>query len=61
MENIKKESLINLIKRLNQIDEAQQRLDMEYNEIIYELWYRIPTLRIEENMQPKVLKKEMKK
>ena len=57
MKNLKQVPLIDLANRLNQIEMEKQKLDLEYNQIIYELWERIPPLKEDENMQPKVLKK----
>ena len=55
--NIKQTPLINLAHRLNEIEKEKQKLDLEYNQIIYELWERIPPLKKDENIQPKVIKK----
>lgn len=57
IDNIKDIPLIDLAHRLNQIRTEQQKLDMEYNQIVYELWDRIPSLENDENIKPKVIKK----
>ena len=58
--NIEKDSLIELTKKLGQIDTElkllqakKQALEMEYNNIMLELWDRIPTLKEEPSMQMK--------
>lgn len=61
MKDLKEMTLIDLANRLNEIDREKQKLDIEYNQIIYELWDRIPTLKENENTQPKVIKKGVKK
>lgn len=53
MEEKDKETVFNLVTRLNQIMIEQERLDIEYNKIIKELWDRIPTLKNDPNLQPK--------
>lgn len=58
MDDLKHTPLIDLANRLNEIDREKQKLDIEYNKIIYELWDRIPTLKEDENMQPKILRKK---
>ena len=60
MKDLKQVPLIDLANRLNQIEIEKQKLDLEYNQIIYELWERIPPLKEDENMQPKVIKKGVK-
>lgn len=57
MNDLKHESILNLANRLNQIEREKQKLDMEYNQIVQELWNRIPSLKNDENIQPKVIKK----
>ena len=44
-----------LADRLNQIRVEKNNLDIEYNEIIYELWKRIPDLQNDVNLQPNEL------
>lgn len=60
-------SIMQLAKRLNEIviernnlDVKSIELDKEYNEIVYELWGRIPNLKEDVDMQPKKLVKERK-
>lgn len=59
MDNLKHTSTIDLVHRLNKIDVERQKLDIEYDQIIYELWDRIPTLKEDENMQPKIIKRKL--
>ena len=54
------ESNKELVERLNQIMVEQYRLEMkmseldrEHNEIVYELWKRLPHLRDNPDIQPK--------
>lgn len=58
--NIEKDSLIELTKKLGKIDNELKLLDVkkqalqtEYNNIMLELWDRIPTLKEEPSMQMK--------
>lgn len=60
MKDIKQTPLINLAHRLNEIEKEKQKLDLEYNLIVNELWERIPSLKYDENLQPKVIKKGVK-
>ena len=57
MKDLKEVPIINLVHRINQIEMEKQKLDIEYNQIVSELWERIPSLKKDENMQPKVIKK----
>ena len=57
MKNLKQLSVIHLVNRINEIRVERQQLDIEYNQIVSELWERIPSLKNDENMQPKVIKK----
>lgn len=59
MKDLSKESVFNLANRLNQIELERQKLDMEHNRIVRELWERIPSLKNEEDIQLKVLKKKL--
>ena len=52
-----KEKLFNLATRLNEIRIEQNKLDIEYNQIIEELWNMIPKLKDDPNIQPKTLVK----
>lgn len=57
MDNLQHESLYNLATRMNQIELEIQRLEIEYNGIVNELQRRIPNLKEDSNVQPKVLRK----
>ena len=53
-------TILQLVYRLNEIMVEQDKLEIksmelekEYNEITYELWGRIPSLKDDENIQPK--------
>ena len=59
MKDLKHTSTIDLVHRLNKINVERQNLDIEYDQIIYELWDRIPTLKENENMQPKSVQKKI--
>lgn len=59
MKDLREESILKLANRLNQIE--RQQLDIEYNQIVHELWNRIPSLKDDVNIQPKVLKKGERK
>ena len=50
---MKDKTLFELANRLNEIEQERYKLDLEYNKIVYELWERIPTLKTDENIQPK--------
>ena len=60
MKEFDKETVFDLVNRLNQIEVEKQKLDLEYNQIVQELWERIPSLKKDENMQQKVIKKGVK-
>lgn len=60
MEDLKEKTTLFLAQRLNEIMKEQNQheleilmLDEEFNEIIYELWERIPSLKKEVDFQPK--------
>ena len=57
MEDLTNESVYNLAKRINQIDYEIRQLEMEYNTILSELHRRLPNLKDDKNLQPKVLRK----
>lgn len=57
MKDLKETLIKDLAHRLNQIESEKQKLDLEYNLIINELWRRIPSLKDDENIQPKVIKR----
>lgn len=53
-------TILQLVYRLNEIMIEQDRLEIksmkleeEYNAIVYELWGRVPSLKEDENIQPK--------
>jgi hypothetical protein len=50
---MKDKTLFELASRLNEIEQEKYKLDLEYNNIVYELWERIPTLKNDETIQPK--------
>lgn len=57
---MKDKSILELVNRLNEIMVEQHNMDIksmkleeEYNEIVYELWSRIPSLTEDKNIQPK--------
>lgn len=50
---MKDKSIKDLAVRLNEITAERDRLDMEYNQIVKELWDRIPSLKTNPNIQPK--------
>jgi len=50
-------STFELASRLNEINIEKNKLDIEYNKIIEELWERIPDLKDNENIQ-KVKRKD---
>lgn len=58
MEQLETKSTKDLAIRLNEINIERDRLDIEYNEIIKELWRRIPTTKDDPNL---VLRKVNKK
>lgn len=43
-----------LVIRLSEIDREIDKLQIEYNQIIKEIWERIPSLKGDENLQPKI-------
>lgn len=57
MKDLKDVPLIDLAHRLNQIRVEQQKLELEHNLIVNELWERIPSLKDDENIQPKKIKR----
>lgn len=57
MKNLKQLSVIHLVNRINEIRVERQQLDIEYNQIVKELWDRIPSLQTDENLQPKAIQK----
>ena len=53
MKNLENMELVDLAKRLNEIRWEQDKLEIEHNQIIKEIWNRIPSLKDDENLQPK--------
>lgn len=65
---MKDKTVLELATRLNEIEKERNSIDIrllelnkEYNDIVYELWDRIPNLKEDVDMQPKkmVKKKEV--
>ena len=53
-------TILELVYRLNEIMVEMDKLEIrsmkledEYNQIVYELWGKIPSLKNDENIQPK--------
>ena len=42
-----------IITRINQLNVERDKLDIEYNELVNELYELIPSLRSDPNIQPK--------
>lgn len=59
MEDIYDLSVIALANRLSEINIERDKLDMEELAIMHELWNRIPSLKDDVNMQPKVMIKSL--
>lgn len=59
MKDLKEVPLIDLAHRLNQIRVEQQKLELEHNLIVNELWERIPSLKTDCNIQPKPIQKKI--
>lgn len=57
MKNIKKTPLIDLLHEIDKIEKDIEKLIIKRNEIIFELWERIPNLKQEDEFQPKVLRR----
>lgn len=45
-----------LVTRLNEIRAERDKLDIEYNKIVHELWDMIPSLKDDPNIQLKKVK-----
>lgn len=63
MNNLDKEALVNLVDRLRKIDDEMRVLTIEYNNVINEIWNRIPNLKNDDVFQKmdkpkKLVKKE---
>lgn len=48
---VDKKKAFELVSRLNQIRLEQQKLDLEHNNIIQELWEMIPSLKGDPNLE----------
>ena len=57
MQDYSKESVYKMVVRMNQIEYEIRQLEMEYNVILGELHHRLPNLKDDKNLKPKVLKK----
>ena len=55
--NLKSWTVYDLAMRLNTIMVEQQRLDLEHNQIVKELWDRIPAVKESPDIQPETLKR----
>lgn len=55
--NLKTWTVYDLAMRLNMIMVEQQKLDLEHNQIVKELWDRIPSVKESPDIQPKTLKR----
>ncbi|MBO7614991.1 MAG: hypothetical protein J6T15_04785 [Bacilli bacterium] len=51
MTNLKAKSVLELAKRLNEIDVMLRQLELEYNEIVDEIQERLPSLKEDKNLQ----------
>ena len=54
---MKEKTLLELANRLNEIEVERNKLDLEYNMIVNELWNRIPSLKDDVNLQKKKVRK----
>lgn len=50
---MKEKTILELANRLNEIEIERNKLDLEYNMIVNELWQRIPSLKEDVNLQKK--------
>ena len=55
--NLKTWTVYDLAMRLNMIMVEQQKLDLEHNAIVQELWDRIPSVTEHPDIQPKIRKR----
>ena len=55
--DLKSWTVYDLAMRLNMIMVEQQKLDLEHNAIVQELWDRIPSVKESPDIQPKVRKR----
>lgn len=58
MKDLTNESVYKMVVRINQIEYEIRQLEIEYNTILDELFRRLPNLKDDENLRPKVLIKE---
>lgn len=52
-----KKTLKELVDELNKLDMEIKKIQVEQDNIIFELWERIPSLKNVKEFQPKILKK----
>ena len=57
---MKDKTLYELANRINEIEVQRMILDIEYNQIIYEIWDRLPQLKGDPSLQLKKIKKVRK-
>ena len=57
MQDYSKESVYKMVVRMNQIEYEIRQLEMEYNTILSELQHRLPNLKDDKNLKPKVIEK----
>ena len=57
MQDLHNQSTLNLANRLNQIAKEIQKLEIEHNSIVNEIKSRLPQLKKDKNLQPKVYRK----
>ena len=55
--DLKSWTVYDLAMRLNMIMVEQQKLDLEHNAIVQELWDRIPSIKDSPDIQPKIRKR----
>jgi len=55
--DLKSWAVYDLAMRLNMIMVEQQKLDLEHNAIVQELWDRIPSAKDSPDIQPKIRKR----
>lgn len=55
--DLKSWTVYDLAMRLNMIMVEQQKLDLEHNAIVKELWDRIPSVKDSPDIQPKIRKR----
>ena len=60
MKNLKTTSLIDLINRINQISVERMNLDLEYNNIVEELYDRFPDLKHDPNLEKIKIKEKVR-